>query len=83
MESEHLCNKQGLKLVLSDAVAVQFEGLRVSRSKGFKSQGCFGISKNVLGSKKYFGISKNVLGSQKKGEILDTVEAIWSNFRLN
>ena len=46
MESEHLCNKkQGLKLVLSDALVVQSEGLRVSRSKVFKSQGCFGISK--------------------------------------
>ena len=30
-------NKQGQKLVLSDALAVQSQGLRVSRSKGFKS----------------------------------------------
>ena len=29
--------KQGQKLVLSDALAVQSQGLRVSRSKGFKS----------------------------------------------
>ena len=29
--------KQGQKLVLSDALAVQSEGLRVPRSKGFKS----------------------------------------------
>ena len=37
--------KQGQKLVLSDALAVQSQGLRVSRSKGVKSQGSFGISK--------------------------------------
>ena len=50
--------KQGQKLVLSDALAVQFQGLRVSRSKGFKSWGCFGISKMLWDLKKCFGISK-------------------------
>ena len=34
-------------MVLSDALVVQSQGLRVSRSKG-----CFGISKIVLGSQK-------------------------------
>ena len=32
-----LFTKQGQKLVLSDALAVQSQGVRVSRSKGFKS----------------------------------------------
>ena len=45
-----LIRKQDQKLVLSDALAVQSQGLRVSRYKGFKAQGCFGITKNVLGS---------------------------------
>ena len=61
-KSSSSSNKQGQKLVLSDALAVQSQGLRVSRSKGFKSQ-------VVLGSPKMFWeksrISKK-LGSQKR-----------------
>ena len=38
---------------------------RYQRSKSFKSQGCFGISKKVLGSQKCLGISKNALGFEK------------------
>ena len=40
--------KQGQKLVLSDALAVQSQGLRVLGSKGFKSQGCLGTSQKML-----------------------------------
>ena len=46
-KSSSSSNKQGQKLVSSDALAVQSQGLRVSRSKGFKSQ-------VVLGSPKMF-----------------------------
>ena len=60
-----LNEKQGRKLVLSDALAVQFHGLRVSRSKDFKSQSCFGISKMYWDPQKWFGISKNILGCEK------------------
>ena len=70
VEVLEVSKKQGQKLVSSDELAVQFHGLRVSGSKGFKSQSCFGIPKNGLGSqkiywdfKKCFGISKNALGS--------------------
>ena len=41
--------KRSQNLVLSDALVVQSQGLRVSRSKG-----CFGISKNALGSQKMY-----------------------------
>ena len=54
--------KRSQNLVLIDALVVQSQGLRVSRSKGFKSQ-------VVLGSPKMFWeksrISKK-LGSQKR-----------------
>ena len=63
--------KQGQKLVLSDALAVQSQGPKVSSLKVvWDLKNCFGISKNVLGSqkiiwylKKCFGISRNSLGS--------------------
>ena len=70
--------KQGQKLVLSDALAVQSEGLLdLIGYQGPKSQGCFGI----------FGIVDIVdiveiddtLGII---DIVDTVEAIWNNTRL-
>ena len=63
-------------MVLSDALAVQFHGLRVSRSKDFKSQSCFGISKMYWDPKKWFGISKNVLESQKMVDIVEIVHAV-------
>ena len=76
--------EQGQKLVLSDALAVQSQGPKVSSLKVvWDLKNCFGISKNVLGSqkiiwylKKCLRVSKNVLGSHKMVDIVDTVEIV-------
>ena len=68
-------------MVLSDALAVQSQGLSgLIRYQGLKSQGCFGI----------FGIVDIVdiveiddtVGIIDTVNIVDTVEAIWNNTRL-
>ena len=56
----HCVNKQGQKLVLSDALAVQSRGPKVLSPKLV-----FGSQQMFWDFKECFGISKNALGSQK------------------
>ena len=55
--------QQGQKLVLSDALAVQSQGPKVSSLKVvLGSQNCFGISKNALGSQNVLDKIVNTVG---------------------